>query len=298
MASKVSKFPNKAKLGIIAAGVVLVAWIVGSSFFFDSFGTEEISQLELDAVQKMGTQIKGAEQTAFLAFMDEFSKDENVAEQPMPHSKGGPKLIGSGSVRFTGTAGVGSMKLFNMLPYPDQIVRFEGLKMLNGPDLHVYMTPNHNIETWSDMKKYADLGAVRGNIGDHNYNIPTELDATEFGSFVIASEKYKVVFASVNLDVHPENGGILRADASEVVGSWNVESSEDAGWASITIEKDGNYYTHLNDKPFEEGTWKLNEGTLELTSSVEDMSLTFRNSRIEQEKLVLEGAAGLTVLKK
>jgi len=300
MASKnIKNLSKKTKLGIGAVVLVLAAWIVGSSYVFDAFQKESLTQVERDAIQKIGKQISSsALQNDFVMFMEESGALVNEQIQPMPYSKGGPLLIGSGSVRLVGQAGTaGPLKLFQMLPYEDYIIRFEGLDMLNIPDMHVYLTKQLNIENWTDMENKIDLGAVRGNVGDHNYNVPTGVAPEDIGSIVIASEEYEVIVATVNLDLHPLDGGLLKAEKEEIVGSWMVEESGDAGFSAIDFNEDGTYASFLNEKPFDEGTWELVDGEVVLTSNIEDMSMTFRSARIEEGMLLLEGKSRLTRLK-
>lgn len=72
--------------------------------------------------------------------------------------------------------------------YPDErkLLRIENLSLLNGPDLRVYLVtiadPLNLEELGND---YIDLGALRANSGNQNYDIPRELNIRTFASVVI-----------------------------------------------------------------------------------------------------------------
>ena len=46
---------------------------------------------------------------------------------------------------------------------------------------------------------YVDLGSLKGNIGNQNYEIPADVDISDFGSVVIYCEPFHVLFASASL---------------------------------------------------------------------------------------------------
>jgi hypothetical protein len=56
-----------------------------------------------------------------------------------------------------------------------RIVRVEGLDTSNGPDLYLYVTatPAGGEETAFD-DEYVNLGRLKGNQGDHNYDLPPD----------------------------------------------------------------------------------------------------------------------------
>lgn len=80
---------------------------------------------------------------------------------------------------------VGDVSIYR---YPDnrQFLRLENFIVVNGPDLHVYLAtikdPLNLEELGSD---YIDLGALRANSGNQNYDIPRELNMAVYVSVVI-----------------------------------------------------------------------------------------------------------------
>ena len=71
----------------------------------------------------------------------------------------------------------------------------------NGPDLRVVLSPHQSPDSRGDVKLpgYVDLGKLKGNKGDQNYNIPDDVDIDAQGSVVIYCEPFAVVFSVATL---------------------------------------------------------------------------------------------------
>ena len=46
---------------------------------------------------------------------------------------------------------------------------------------------------------HVDLGKLKGNVASQNYEIPPDIEISEFGSIVIYCEPFHVLFASASL---------------------------------------------------------------------------------------------------
>ncbi|MCH7583000.1 MAG: DM13 domain-containing protein [Acidobacteria bacterium] len=46
-----------------------------------------------------------------------------------------------------------------------------------------------------DITGYVDLGGLKGNIGDQNYEIPSGNDVSGYGSVVIYCRPFQVIFS-------------------------------------------------------------------------------------------------------
>ena len=68
-----------------------------------------------------------------------------------------------------------------------------------GPDLHVLLVPAEDPASRDDVTGYVDLGSLKGNIGDQNYDIPTDVDIAEYGSVVIYCQPFHVLFSVATL---------------------------------------------------------------------------------------------------
>ena len=88
-------------------------------------------------------------------------------------------------------------------PDGSHLLRLENLKVTNGPDLHVFLSPHPNPDRGNDVKTvgYADLGKLKGNKGDQNYPIPNGVDLDAQMSVVIYCVPFSVVFSVATLQV-------------------------------------------------------------------------------------------------
>ena len=81
-----------------------------------------------------------------------------------------------------------------------RVLRFEDFSVTNGPDLHVVLSKNPNPTSSSDLgDDHLDLGSLKGNVGNQNYELPADLDLSEYQSVVIYCQPFHVVFASATL---------------------------------------------------------------------------------------------------
>jgi hypothetical protein len=76
-----------------------------------------------------------------------------------------------------------------------RFLRFEDFETDNGPDLNVYLV---NSST-GDVSDYIDLGDLKGNIGDQNYEIPADVDLDVYDEVVIWCVRFSVGFGNALL---------------------------------------------------------------------------------------------------
>jgi hypothetical protein len=76
----------------------------------------------------------------------------------------------------------------------NKVLRLENLKATNGPDLYVYLSMDKGA---SD---FVDLGRLKGNIGNQNYNIPQGTDLTKYNTVLIWCKQFSVLFGSAKLE--------------------------------------------------------------------------------------------------
>ena len=87
-------------------------------------------------------------------------------------------------------------------PDGSQVLRFENLDVTNGPDLHVILSPVGAVSGRADVMAdgYVDLGGLKGNRGDQNYDVPSGVDLSSGEwTVVIYCQPFHVVFATAAL---------------------------------------------------------------------------------------------------
>ena len=93
--------------------------------------------------------------------------------------------------------GSGAVQLIEA-PDGSLILRFEDYAVRNGPDLHVYLTPDADGNVHADGA--VDLGEIKATQGSVNYDVPAGVDARVFRSAVIYCQPFSVTFATAPLE--------------------------------------------------------------------------------------------------
>jgi hypothetical protein len=81
-----------------------------------------------------------------------------------------------------------------------QFVRFEDFETSNGPAVYVYLSTNPagGPEGAFD-DEYLDLGSLRGNVGDQNYELPADVDLSRYASVVVWCDRFDSAFGAADL---------------------------------------------------------------------------------------------------
>ena len=71
----------------------------------------------------------------------------------------------------------------------------------NGPDLHVYLVATNDVKDSDAVTKagFVDLGALKGNIGDQNYDLPANTDLAKYRAVTIWCRRFSVNFGTAPL---------------------------------------------------------------------------------------------------
>jgi hypothetical protein len=79
-------------------------------------------------------------------------------------------------------------------------LRFDDLETSNGPDLRVYLSEIPVSDDWHAYgERFVDLGALKGNVGSQNYEIPDDVDIGRYQSAVIWCRRFTVGFGVAGL---------------------------------------------------------------------------------------------------
>ncbi len=82
-----------------------------------------------------------------------------------------------------------------------RVLRFTTFSTSNGPDVHVYMVAADDAKDIATVQKagFVDLGVIKGNIGDQNYTLASDLDLTKYRAVSIWCKRFSVNFGAVAL---------------------------------------------------------------------------------------------------
>jgi len=74
----------------------------------------------------------------------------------------------------------------------------------NGPDVHVVLArsgdPDLQQEIVKDHLNSVELGALKGNQGDQNYDLPASADLTKYDAVVVYCERFHAIFGEAKLE--------------------------------------------------------------------------------------------------
>jgi len=85
----------------------------------------------------------------------------------------------------------------------NQFLRLSDFSTSNGPDVHVLLgrsdDTNLQHETVEGQLDSVELGSLKGNQGDQNYNLPLSIDLKKYNAVVIYCERFHAVFGVARL---------------------------------------------------------------------------------------------------
>ena len=123
---------------------------------------------------------------------EQFPAAGQIASEPMSLAKGNFKSLAHE------TKGLATIY---KLADGKQTLRLTEFKTSNGPDVHVYLTAAE-VEKGSDAVKaagFVDLGSMKGNKGDQNYEISANVDLSKYKNVTIWCARFGVNFGSASL---------------------------------------------------------------------------------------------------
>ena len=81
-----------------------------------------------------------------------------------------------------------------------RFLRFENFSTDNGPDLRVYLSASDaNADGGTFDDDFVDLGVLKGNIGDQNYEIPVDVDLSVYDTVVVWCVRFSTPFTAADL---------------------------------------------------------------------------------------------------
>jgi hypothetical protein len=85
-----------------------------------------------------------------------------------------------------------------------RLLRLTKFKTSNGPDVHVILIAAKDAKDDDNFLKSnverVELGSLKGNEGDQNYDIPKETDLSKFRTVVIYCERFNATFGAAPLE--------------------------------------------------------------------------------------------------
>ena len=189
---------NLITIGIILA--VIVAIPVGWYLLSPLWVNVEVDEAFPAAPAPVSTESSMPEAVPTKAMATAMAEPDKVMEDEMPTVE--MSVLSQGSFYDIAHVG-GGQALVYQLADGSRVLRLQDFEVDNGPDLHVYLVPINPVpdSVGVEIPGSGDLGKLKGNIGDQNYEIPADLDLSQFQSVVIWCQPFRVPFTAAALTV-------------------------------------------------------------------------------------------------
>jgi hypothetical protein len=203
-------------VGLLALGVVLV-WFQPQALLFDrvvddgfptatsappdpqpSAGDEvEAPDAADGATDAVAPAADGAAATAAPSGDDAAADREPDEAAPAASD---PVALGSGTFSSRNRYTVTGRAIVYRLEDGSRTLRLEDFESTNGPDLFVYLTAADEADSDPQLDAdVVDLGVLRGNVGNQNYDIPPEVDLDRYDTVVIWCRRFSTSFGAADL---------------------------------------------------------------------------------------------------
>jgi hypothetical protein len=122
-----------------------------------------------------------------------------------------PRELLSGHFKGYAHATEGTASIYAM--DSKRILRLTNFKTSNGPDVHVYLVAAPDAKNDATVRNaaFVDLGSLKGNIGDQNYDVPDTVDLEKYRAVTIWCRRFSVNFGTAPLaptaDFSNDSGG-------------------------------------------------------------------------------------------
>src|SRR6266576_2814215 len=82
-----------------------------------------------------------------------------------------------------------------------RVLRLTSFSTSNGPDVHVYMVAADDAKDVARVQQagFVDLGVIKGNVGDQNYTLGSDLDLAKYRAVSIWCKRFNVNFGAAAL---------------------------------------------------------------------------------------------------
>jgi len=82
-----------------------------------------------------------------------------------------------------------------------RVLRLTEFKTSNGPDVQLYLVASDDAQDSDTVKKagFVTLGALKGNEGDQNYDVPADVDLAKYRAVTVWCRRFGVNFATAPL---------------------------------------------------------------------------------------------------
>ncbi|HZQ69168.1 MAG TPA: DM13 domain-containing protein [Terriglobales bacterium] len=120
---------------------------------------------------------------------------------PMASASGMPeKTLASGTFHSVAHSSAGNASIYQLAD-GRRILRFTNFQTSNGPDVRVYLVGANDATDNATVTQsgFREIAPLKGNIGDQNYELSSDVDLTKYHAVTIWCKRFSVNFATAPL---------------------------------------------------------------------------------------------------
>lgn len=178
---------------VVLVGLIVFAAWAASPLFYSRTVNETFPAAAPAAPTAM------AEQLTSQAIADTAMSPAMVEQPAATALPAGPIALQTGSLvdgSLPGHHAAGTTTIYR-LEDGRRVLRLENFDATNGPDL--FVTLHSGTDPEQDQGEYFQIAPLKGNRGDQNYDLPADIDLSQYKSVVIWCRTFNVVFGYATL---------------------------------------------------------------------------------------------------
>ncbi|HJY30994.1 MAG TPA: DM13 domain-containing protein [Pyrinomonadaceae bacterium] len=137
---------------------------------------------------------------AWYAFRPEKIFINQKVNEQFPTASAASSKLASGQFHSGAHETKGTASVFQLAD-GQKTLRLSDFATSNGPDVHVYLVaaPDAKDNDTVTNAGFVDLGSLKGNIGDQNYDLPANADLAKYRAVTIWCKRFSVNFGTAPL---------------------------------------------------------------------------------------------------
>ncbi len=115
-------------------------------------------------------------------------------------SDGSPAPVLSGQFHTNVHHTVGSATIYRV-GSEKLVLRLTNFETSNGPDVQIYLVASNDVTDNETVTRagFINLGPMKGNIGDQNYDVPADVDLTKYRAVTVWCRRFSMNFGTAPL---------------------------------------------------------------------------------------------------
>jgi hypothetical protein len=137
---------------------------------------------------------------AWYAFRPERAFINQRVNEQFPTTSAASNKLASGQFHSGAHETKGTATVFQLAD-GKKTLRLTDFATSNGPDVHVYLVAAADAKDNDTVTKagFIDVGSLKGNIGDQNYDLPADIDLAKYRAVTIWCKRFGVNFGTAPL---------------------------------------------------------------------------------------------------